>query len=105
VKFLLELVQLVEFLGFKDVFMPSTNIIYNDYSACVNWSKSYTTKGSSHIQMCENCIRENIASNFIQVYHVDCKLNLADIFTKEMKDTGHFVELIDVIMSHRIEFS
>jgi hypothetical protein len=35
---------------------------------------------------CVRRIRENIASNFIQVYHVDGKLNLADIFTKEMKD-------------------
>jgi hypothetical protein len=37
VKFLLELVQLVDFLGFKDVFMPGTNIVYNDNSTCVNW--------------------------------------------------------------------
>jgi hypothetical protein len=36
VKFLLELVQLVEFLDIKDIFMPGTNIVYNDYSACVN---------------------------------------------------------------------
>ncbi len=104
VRFLLELVQLVDFLGFKDVFMPGTNIVYNDNSACVNWSKSCITKGLRHIQMHENCIRENIASNFILVCHVDGKLNLADIFTKEMKDTGHFVELRDVIMSCRTEF-
>jgi hypothetical protein len=30
VKFLLELVQTLEFLGVKDVFMPSTNTVYND---------------------------------------------------------------------------
>jgi hypothetical protein len=30
VKFLLELVQLFDFLGVKDLFMPNTNIIYND---------------------------------------------------------------------------
>jgi hypothetical protein len=103
VKFLLELVQLVDFLGFKDVFMPGTNIIYNDNSACVNWLKSCTTKGLRHIQMRENRIRENIASNFIQVNHVDGKLNLADVFTNEMKDTGHFVELRYVIMCSRSE--
>jgi hypothetical protein len=28
-------------------------------------------------------------------------LNLADIFTKEMKDTAHFVELRDIIMCSR----
>jgi hypothetical protein len=91
----------VDFLGFKDVFMPGTNIVYNDNSACVNWSKSSTTKGLRHIQMHENRIRENIASNFIRVNHVDGKVNLADIFTKEMKDTTHFVEIRDAIMCHR----
>ena len=101
VKFLLELVQLVDFLGFKDVFMPGANIVYNDNSACVNWSKSSTTKGLRHIQMRENRIRENIASNFIRVNHVDGKVHLADIFTKEMIDTTHFVEIRDAIMSRR----
>jgi hypothetical protein len=51
--------------------------------------------------MRENCIRENIMSTFIRVNHVDGKLNLADIFTKEMKDTAHFVEIRDVIMCSR----
>jgi hypothetical protein len=45
VKFLLELEQLMEFLDVKSLFMPSTNVIYNDNKACVNWSKSCTTKG------------------------------------------------------------
>jgi hypothetical protein len=51
VKFLLELVQLLDYLGVKDVFMPHVNIVYNDNQACVNWSKSTTTKGLHHIQM------------------------------------------------------
>jgi hypothetical protein len=62
VKFLLELVQILEFLGVKDTFMPTTNIIYNDNQACVNWSKRRTSKGLRHIQMKENRVRENIAS-------------------------------------------
>jgi len=44
IKFLLELVQLLEFLDLKSTFMPSTNVIYNDNKACVNWSKTCTTK-------------------------------------------------------------
>jgi hypothetical protein len=51
VKFLLELVQLLDFLGVKEIFMPDINTIYNDNQACVNWSKSTTTKGLRHIQM------------------------------------------------------
>jgi len=99
-KFLLELEQLLEFLGMKQLFMPSTNIIHNDNQACVAWSKSTTSKGLRHIQMRENHVRENIASKFVTVCHVYGKINLADIFTKEMKDVVHFVELRDFFMCH-----
>jgi len=59
----------------------------------VNWSKKCISKGLRHIQMKENRVRENIASDFVIITHVDGKINLADIFTKEMKDIGHFVTL------------
>lgn len=39
VKFLLELVQLFEFLEVRDIFMPGTTVVFNDNNACVNWSK------------------------------------------------------------------
>jgi hypothetical protein len=102
VKFLLELVQIMEFLDVKHLFMPTTNIIYNDNKACVQWSKRATTKGLRHIQMRENCIRENITSDFVSICHIEGKVNLADIFTKEMKDTSHFVELRNMFMCHRL---
>jgi hypothetical protein len=81
--------------------MPETNIIYNDNNACVQWSKNTTTKGLHHIQMKENRVRENILSKFVTIRHVDGKVNIADIFTKEMKDTTHFVELRDLFMKPR----
>ncbi len=102
VKFLLELVQLFEFLGIKQDFMPSTNIIYNDNKACVNWSKSCTTKGLRHIQMRENRVRENMQNQFVQICHINGKTNLADLFTKEMRDTAHFVELRDLMLHPRL---
>jgi len=102
VKFLLEVHQLFDFLGVKEVFMPSTAVIFNDNNACINWSKRCTTKGLRHIQMRENKVRENVANHFVSIQHVNGKTNLADIFTKEMKDTGHFVELRDLIMSPRL---
>jgi hypothetical protein len=101
VKFLLELVQILEFLEVRHIFMPTTNIIYNDNKACVDWFRKCTTKGLRHIQMKENRVRENIASEFVTITHVDGKLNIADIFTKEMKDTSHFVELHDLFMCQR----
>jgi len=98
VKFLLEFVQLLEFLNLKSTFMPSTNVIYNDNKACVNWSKTCTTKGLRHIQMKENRVQENVLSSFVDIQHVNGKTNLADLFTKEMKDVGHFVELRDLML-------
>jgi hypothetical protein len=102
VNFLLELVQILEFLQVRDLFMPTTNVIHNDNRACVQWSKKVTTKGLHHIQMQENRIRENIATDFIKVCHIEGKSNIADIFTKEMKDTTHFVELQDLFMCHHL---
>jgi hypothetical protein len=102
VKFLLELVQILDFLQVRDLFMPGTTTIYNDNRACVCWSKKVTTKGLRHIQMRENRIRENIATNFVKVCHIDGKLNIADIFTKEMRDTTHFVQLRDLFMRSRL---
>jgi hypothetical protein len=101
VKFLLELVQILDFLGVKEIFMPSVNTIYNDNQACVNWSKACTTKGLRHIQMRENRVRENVQTHFVSIQHVDGKHNLADVFTKEMKDTSHFVMLRDLMMCPR----
>ncbi len=51
VKFLLELHQIFTFLDVHQIFMPTTNIIYNDNKACINWSKMSTTKGLRHIQI------------------------------------------------------
>ena len=101
VKFLLELDQLFTFLDVKHIFMPTTTIIFNDNKACIQWSRKNTTKGLRHIQMRENRVRENVISNFVSIQHIDGKLNLADIFTKEMKDVAHFFELRDLFMCHR----
>ncbi len=101
IKFFLELVQILEFLEVKQLFMPPTNIIYNDNQACVNGSKRSTTKGLCHIQMRVNCVRENIVATFVSIHRVGGKLNLSDISAKEMNDTSHFVELRHLFMCHR----
>ena len=51
--------------------------------------------------MRENRIRENVVSHFVSIEHINGKLNVADIFTKEMKDIAHFVELRDLFMCQR----
>jgi len=101
VKFLQELVQILDFLGFRETLMPGITTIYNDNKACVDWSRRCTTKGLRHIQMRENHVRENVENHFVSIQHIGGKQNLADIFTKEMKDTNHFVELRDLMMRPR----
>jgi hypothetical protein len=83
IKFLLELVQIMEFLQVKHIFMPSTNTINNDNQACVNWSKSCATKGLHHTQMKENHVCENISSHFVTVHHINGCINLADILVRK----------------------
>jgi hypothetical protein len=102
VKFLIELEQILSFLDVKHLFMPTTTTIYNDNNACIQWSKKATMKGFRHIQMRENRVRENVASNFVSIHHIVGKLNFADIFTKEMRDVAHFVELRDLFMCPRL---
>ncbi len=102
IKFLLELDQLMDFLLVKNIFMASTNTIFNDNNAFVNWSKNCTTEGLRHIQMRENRVRENVSRKFVQISHVNGKVTLADLFTKEMKDVGHFVELSDMMLRPRL---
>jgi len=92
----------MDFLRVKHLFMPAMNIIYNDNKACVQWSKKTTTKGLPHIQMQENHVREIVAMQFVNICHGDGKKNIVDIFTKEMKDTAHFVELWNLFMCPRL---
>ncbi len=46
-------------------------------------------------------MRENVENNVVSIVHIGGKQNLADLFTKEMKDTGHFVELRDLMLRPR----
>jgi hypothetical protein len=79
--------------------LPTT--VYNDNSACVNWARNMTTKGLRHIQMRENAVCESYQNGFLIVKHISGKINLSDMFTKEDKDTGHFLEIRNVVMSDR----
>jgi hypothetical protein len=52
--------------------------------------------------MKENRVCENVSFQFVTICHIDGKTNLADLFTKEMRDTGHFVSLRDLMMCPRL---
>ena len=67
--------------------------------ACVQWSHNKTTKSIRHIQIRENAVRESVQDGTVIVLHVAGKLNPADIFTKEDKDTTHFIIIRDTLVS------
>ena len=106
VKQLIHLSYILDGLDMIQDVMPAPTPIYNDNTACIAWAKATTTKGLRHIQMRENAIRESIANDFITLKHVEGKVNLADLFTKEDKDTKHFTTIRDIIMgAHPYEHS
>ena len=57
-----------------------------------------TTKGLRYIQIRENAVRESVLSNFVVIKHIEGKINLADIFTKEDKDCAHFISIRDMLV-------
>ena len=52
--------------------------------------------------MRENAVRESVQNGFITTEHCQGKYNLSDMFTKEDKDIGHFIEIRDHIMADTI---
>eukprot|EP00978_Attheya_sp_CCMP212_P021791 scaffold64076_cov55-Attheya_sp.AAC.1 len=76
--------------------------MFNDNQACVDWSKSTTTKGLKHLNQRENAIRESsIIKHEVTLDHIAGKINPSDLFTKELCDTSHFLFLHDSFMSRR----
>ena len=57
-----------------------------------------TTKGLRYIQIRENAVREAVQQNIIDVKHITGKVNIADLFTKEDRDTQHFTFIRDIIL-------
>jgi deoxyuridine 5'-triphosphate nucleotidohydrolase len=100
-KCLQHLHQIISGLNLHQDLMPSPTTIYNDNAACVCWSGNMTTKGLRHIQIRENAIRESVQNNFILVKHIQGKLNLSDMFTKEDKDVGHFLTIRNLVMTDK----
>jgi hypothetical protein len=58
-----------------------------------------TTKGNRHIENQENSIQEWVTDGTLTVLHVCGKTNIANICTKEMRDTANFHHLRDALMS------
>ena len=104
VKFLQYISFLLDGMHLKNEFMPEPNNVYNDNSASIHWAHNMTTKGLRHLQIRENAIRESVQNGFVNIKHIDGKINLADLFTKEDKDGEHFIALRDLLVCVSIPF-
>jgi hypothetical protein len=100
-KCLLHLHQIVDGLKLTSELMDGPTYIYNDNAACVQWSKNMTTKGLRHVQIRENAVRESVQKGFIEVKHIAGRLNLSDMFTKEDKDSAHFITIRDLVLADK----
>ena len=52
-----------------------------------------------HFQIRDNASREIVHQKKVRVTHIGGKDNPTDIFTKEQKDTEHFLKLRNIIIS------
>jgi len=98
-KTILQIIHILEDLNIYDNYHDGPVTIFNDNSACVQWSHNMTTKGLRYIQMRENAVRESVQNRTIEVQHVGGKKNPSDIFTKEDRDVTHFQECRDALCS------
>ena len=83
-------------LHMSDAFERTT--IYNDNKAAVDWAASCTNKGTKHINLRENYVRELHQTGVTKVTHIPGVINASDLFTKELKDAAHFRRCRDSFM-------
>jgi hypothetical protein len=99
-KMVLALRHLFEDFGATHLSAP-TPILYSDNQGGVAWARSEAiTKKLHHVNLREVAVRDSICTGAILLGHIPGKLNPSDIFTKEMKDVGHFHLLRSAFMSH-----
>ena len=90
-------------LGMSDAFERTT--VYNDNKAAVDWAAACTNKGTKHINLRENYIRELHQSGITKVTHIPGVVNASDLFTKELKDQAHFRRCRDSFMVSLTNFN
>ena len=78
----------------------ATSVLFADNQGGIAWANSEAiTKKMQHVDIREMAVRDAIKFNDIVLAHIPGTLNPADLFTKEMKDTSHFLVLRSCLMS------
>ena len=105
---LLYIRNLLEDLKLCHLFTDGSIPIYNDNQSVIQWSYNMTQKATRYIQIRENAVREEVQSGFILPKHIAGKHNLADLFTKELKDVLAFEAFVTSLwcqrQKHRIRY-
>ena len=97
----LSLYNLLADLGSHDCDQPIP--VYNNNRGCVDWCKGCTvSRKLRHMNLREMFVREAQRQGFITVLHIDGTSNVADILTKEMKDSTHYLQLVEAVTSLRL---
>ena len=90
--------HLLQDLNMADGFTPTP--VWNDNRGCVDWSQGCTvSRKLRHVNMRNLSVRLYQRKGDIIVRHIDGKRNVADILTKEMKDTPHYRNLMETVTS------
>ena len=98
IKFLIYMNNMCEDINTASTMFPKPIHVYNDNATCIKWSKNMTTKGLRYIQIRENAVRESVINKFVDIKHIPGIVNLADLFTKEDKNTNHFIQIRDLLV-------
>ena len=83
----------------KILYNPSSGPIkiFSDDDACVFQSKSSTVKGIHYMTIRENITRESSLNKTVSMNYIEGKVNLADIFAKEIKDDDHSLSMMKFV--------
>jgi hypothetical protein len=77
--------------------------VWNDNRGCVDWTKGVSvSKKLRHINMRKLSVRLYQRLGYVSVQHIEGKQNIADIFTKEIKDDAHFRKMAFTLTTPRL---
>ena len=76
--------------------------LYNDNRGCCDWSYGVNiSKRLRHFNIREVAVRDDVKAGDISVTHLPGRVNIADLFTKEIRDAAHFREMAFRLISPR----
>jgi hypothetical protein len=82
----------------------SRTTVYNYNKVAVDWAAACTHKGTKHINLCKNYVRELHQLGVAKITHIHGVINARDIFTKEIKDAAHVRRCHDSMMVSKQNF-